>query len=79
MEGCYDALLTGTVEAVVSDAPNLLYYAKHQGQGQVAVVGKLFAPQGMQGCRQLNALVLAHKLSMKNMFTSERFSLKIIP
>src|SRR5205807_7576284 len=45
VEGCYDALLTGTVDAVVSDAPNLLYYAKNQGKGQVAVVGKLFAPQ----------------------------------
>jgi ABC-type amino acid transport substrate-binding protein len=41
----YEALLTGTVDAVVYDAPNLLYYAKHQGQGRVAVVGKLFAPQ----------------------------------
>src|SRR5262249_27705240 len=45
VEGCYDALLTGTVDAVVYDAPNLLYYAKHQGKGKVAVVGKLFAPQ----------------------------------
>jgi len=45
VEGCYDALLTDTVDAVVYDAPNLLYYAKHQGQGRVAVVGKLFAPQ----------------------------------
>ena len=45
VEECYEALLTGTVDAVVYDAPNLLYYAKHQGQGQVAVVGKLFAPQ----------------------------------
>jgi polar amino acid transport system substrate-binding protein len=45
VEGGYDALLTGTVDAVVYDAPNLLYYAKHQGQGQVAVVGKLFVPQ----------------------------------
>ena len=45
MDECYDALLTGTVDAVVADAPLLLYYVKHQGQGRVAVVGKLFAPQ----------------------------------
>ena len=45
IERCYDALLTGAVEAVVADAPNLLYYVKNQGKGRVAVVGKLFAPQ----------------------------------
>ena len=38
-------MLTGIVDAVVYDAPNLLYYVKHQGKGRVAVVGKLFAPQ----------------------------------
>jgi ABC-type amino acid transport substrate-binding protein len=45
VEGCYNALLNGAVDAVVYDAPNLLYYAKHQGNGRVVVVGKLFAPQ----------------------------------
>ena len=45
VDECYDALLTGTVDAVVADAPNLLYYVKNQGKGRVAVVGKLFAPQ----------------------------------
>ena len=45
VEECYEALLTGMVDAVVYDAPNLLYYAKNQGKGQVAVVGKLFASQ----------------------------------
>src|SRR5262245_20080583 len=45
VEECYADLLAGTVDAVVHDAPNLLYYAKRQGQGQVAVIGKLFAPQ----------------------------------
>jgi polar amino acid transport system substrate-binding protein len=45
MDACYDALLTGTVDAVVADAPNLLYYVNNQGKGRLAVVGKLFAPQ----------------------------------
>jgi len=45
VDECYDALLTGTVDAVVADAPILLYYVKNQGKGRVAVVGKLFAPQ----------------------------------
>jgi ABC-type amino acid transport substrate-binding protein len=45
MDACYDALLTGTVDAVVYDAPHLLYYANNQGKGRVAVVGRLFAPQ----------------------------------
>ena len=45
MEGGYSALLTGTVDAVVHDASNLLYDVKNQGKGQVAVVGKLCALQ----------------------------------
>ena len=45
VEGGYSALLTGTVDAAVYDASNLLYDAKNQGKGQVAVVGKLFALQ----------------------------------
>jgi len=33
------------VEAVVYDAPNLLYYANGEGKGKVTVVGKIFEPQ----------------------------------
>ena len=39
------ALLKGEVEAVVSDAPTLLYYANREEKGKVAVVGKIFEPQ----------------------------------
>jgi polar amino acid transport system substrate-binding protein len=39
------ALVNGEVEAVVYDAPNLLYYANGEGKGHVTVVGKIFEPQ----------------------------------
>jgi ABC-type amino acid transport substrate-binding protein len=39
------ALLKGEVDAVVYDAPNLLYFANGEGQGKVSVVGKIFEPQ----------------------------------
>jgi polar amino acid transport system substrate-binding protein len=39
------ALVNGEVEAVVYDAPNLLYYANGEGKGKVTVVGKIFEPQ----------------------------------
>jgi len=39
------ALVNGEVEAVVYDAPNLLYYANGKGKGKVTVVGKIFEPQ----------------------------------
>jgi ABC-type amino acid transport substrate-binding protein len=34
--------LEGLLDAVVYDAPNLLYYAHREGKGKVKVVGKLF-------------------------------------
>ena len=40
-----EALLKDEVEAVVYDAPNLLYYANGEGKGKVMVVGKIFEPQ----------------------------------
>jgi ABC-type amino acid transport substrate-binding protein len=40
------ALVNGEVEAVVYDAPNLLYYANGEGKGKFMVVGKIFEPQG---------------------------------
>lgn len=45
VEDAIDALLKDQVDAVVYDAPNLLYYANGEGQGQVMVVGKKFEPQ----------------------------------
>jgi ABC-type amino acid transport substrate-binding protein len=41
----YSALRQGKVDAVVYDAPQLLYYARNEGQGAVKVVGRPFAPQ----------------------------------
>ena len=43
--GAFDPLLQGQVDAVVYDAPNLLYYANGEGSGTVTVVGKTFEPQ----------------------------------
>jgi polar amino acid transport system substrate-binding protein len=40
------ALVSGEVEAVVYEAPNLLYYANGEGKGKVTVVGRIFEPQG---------------------------------
>ncbi|UCD80639.1 MAG: transporter substrate-binding domain-containing protein [Desulfobacterales bacterium] len=45
VEDTINALLQGEVEAVVYDAPNLLYYANGAGRGKVTVVGKIFEPQ----------------------------------
>jgi ABC-type amino acid transport substrate-binding protein len=45
VEDTFDALLQGEVDAVVYDAPNLLYYAIGEGKDKVAVVGKIFEPQ----------------------------------
>ncbi len=38
----YEALQKGDVDAVVFDAPVLLYYAAHDGQGKTQVVGDIF-------------------------------------
>lgn len=38
----YNALLDNTVDAVVFDAPVLLYYAANEGKGRVAMSGPLF-------------------------------------
>lgn len=42
IEQAYDALQTKKVDAVVFDAPVLLFYAANQGQGKVEVVGSVF-------------------------------------
>lgn len=41
----YEMLLKKQVDAVVFDAPDLLYYAKGAGEGKVALVGELFDRQ----------------------------------
>ncbi|MBV9863736.1 MAG: transporter substrate-binding domain-containing protein [Abitibacteriaceae bacterium] len=38
----YEALLKKQVDAVVFDAPVLLYYAAHEGSGKVQVIGSVF-------------------------------------
>jgi len=45
VEDAYEALLNETVDAVVYDAPNLLFYANGEGKGKASVVGKIFEPQ----------------------------------
>ena len=45
IESARQALLEGLLDAVVYDAPNLLYYANEEGKGKVKVVGKPFALQ----------------------------------
>ena len=42
IEEAHDALLKGQADAVVFDAPVLLYYAAHAGKGKVSVVGPIF-------------------------------------
>jgi polar amino acid transport system substrate-binding protein len=41
IEAAYDALLAQKVDAVVFDAPVLMYYAAHEGQGKVQLVGEV--------------------------------------
>ena len=41
----FEALKQGQVDAVVYDAPNLLYYANGEGKDKFRVVGKIFEPQ----------------------------------
>lgn len=42
IDAVYDALLYNQVDAVVFDAPAILYYATHDGKGSVQVVGGVF-------------------------------------
>jgi polar amino acid transport system substrate-binding protein len=41
IEAAYDALLAQKADAVVFDAPVLMYYAAHGGQGRVQLVGEI--------------------------------------
>ena len=66
IEGAYEKLLKKEVEAVVFDAPGLLYYGKREGAGKVTVVGGLFDtqdygiafPQGSPYREQVNRVLL---------------------
>jgi len=42
VEDAYQALQTGQIDAIVYDAPVLLYYAAHEGKGKVQTVGAIF-------------------------------------
>ncbi len=42
IEAAYDLVLNGQVDAIVFDAPVLLYYASHGGKGKVQIVGSIF-------------------------------------
>ena len=42
VEGAFDALRHEQLDAVVYDAPILLYYASHDGNGTVQTVGSIF-------------------------------------
>ncbi len=42
IEDAYDLLATGNAQAVVYDAPVLLYYAANKGKGRVQMVGPIF-------------------------------------
>jgi polar amino acid transport system substrate-binding protein len=46
IDQAYEALLDRKADAVVFDAPVLLYYAAHEGKGKVEVVGSAFLREG---------------------------------
>jgi polar amino acid transport system substrate-binding protein len=46
IDRAYEALNNAEVDAVVFDAPILLYYAAHEGKGKVQVVGSIFRKEG---------------------------------
>jgi len=51
----YSALLDNKVDAVVTQAPLLLYYAAHEGKGRVKVVGPQFVRRPLAIMVQLNS------------------------
>jgi polar amino acid transport system substrate-binding protein len=69
IEQAYEALLKGQADAVVFDAPVLLFYAAREGKGKVNVVGTVFKkesygivfPQNSSYRRQVNAALLTLK------------------
>ena len=69
IEEAYKALSDKKVNAVVYDAPILLYYASHEGKGRVEVVGPVFRkenygiifPQNSPYLKRVNAALLTLK------------------
>jgi polar amino acid transport system substrate-binding protein len=69
IEQAYEALLKGEADAVVFDAPVLLFYAAREGKGKVNVAGTVFRkesygivfPQNSPYRRQVNAALLTLK------------------
>jgi polar amino acid transport system substrate-binding protein len=67
IDEAYTVLINKEVEAVVFDAPVLLYYAANAGKGRVQSVGPLFRkedygivfPQGSPLRKQVNGVLLA--------------------
>jgi polar amino acid transport system substrate-binding protein len=63
----YDALNNTEIDAIVYDAPILLYYAAHEGKGKVQVVGNIFRkesyaialPNGTPYRKQINNALLS--------------------
>jgi ABC-type amino acid transport substrate-binding protein len=47
IDDAYRGLVAGEVDALVYDAPNLMYYAQTEGRGVVQTVGGTFAPQDL--------------------------------
>lgn len=45
IEQAYSALQDGRVQAILGDAPVLLYYASHDGKGKVQMAGNIFRPE----------------------------------
>jgi len=45
LSDAYEALKSGTVVAMVHDAPILQYYAAHEGKGAAQVTGEIFKPE----------------------------------
>jgi polar amino acid transport system substrate-binding protein len=62
----YEKLLNDEVDALVFDAPTILYYARNKGAGRVSVVGPLFDiqyygflfPQGSELSESVNRALL---------------------
>mgnify|MGYP000644558537 FL=1 len=66
IDQAYEKLLNEEVQALVFDAPTILYYARNKGAGRVSVVGPLFDiqyygflfPQGSELRESVNRALL---------------------
>ena len=54
IESAYDALLSEQADAVIFDAPVLMYYASRGGKGKVQLVGDLLLPRESYGIAVAN-------------------------